>query len=134
MKVKEMLTSDEGVFEFVKQHLLTQGQKSSSSTSCYYRDPNGLSCAVGCLIEQQFYNVGLEFHNGDDPVVIEAVKKSLPNWFVNEDMLLALQSIHDGHDVDEWEWQLEILEKQLFHLEELLEEDDKKLKEFLREN
>jgi hypothetical protein len=49
-------------------------------------------------------------------------------------MLLTLQNIHDGHDADEWEWQLEILEKQLFHREELLEEDDKKLKEFLREN
>ncbi len=133
MKVKEMLTTDEGVFEFVKQHLITQGEKSSSTTSCYYRDSSKLSCAVGCLIEDQFYNVGLEFHNGDDPVVIEAVQKSLPNWVINKDMLLYLQSIHDEYEVDEWEWQLEILEKQLFHREELLEEDNKKLMEFIHE-
>ncbi len=133
MKVKEMLTTDEGVFEFVKQHLITQGEKSSSTTSCYYRDSSDLSCAVGCLIEDQFYNVGLEFHNGDDPVVIEAVQKSLPNWVINKDMLLYLQSIHDEYEVDEWEWQLEILEKQLFHREELLEEDNKKLMEFIHE-
>ena len=133
MKVKEMLTTDEGVFEFVKQHLITQGEKSSSTTSCYYRDSEELSCAVGCLIEDQFYNVGLEFHNGDDPVVIEAVQKSLPNWVINKDMLLYLQSIHDEHEVDEWEWQLEILKKQLFHREELLEEDNKKLMEFIHE-
>lgn len=133
MKVKEMLTTDESVFEFVKQHLITQGEKSSSTTSCYYRDSEELSCAVGCLIEDQFYNVGLEFHNGDDPVVIEAVQKSLPNWVINKDMLLYLQSIHDEHEVDEWEWQLEILKKQLFHREELLEEDNKKLMEFIHE-
>jgi hypothetical protein len=133
VKVKEMLTTDEGVFEFVKQHLITQGEKSSSTTSCYYRDSSDLSCAVGCLIEDQFYNVGLEFHNGDDPVVIEAVQKSLPNWVINKDMLLYLQSIHDEYEVDEWEWQLEILEKQLFHREELLEEDNKKLMEFIHE-
>ena len=133
MKVKEMLTTDESVFEFVKQHLITQGEKSSSTTSCYYRDSSELSCAVGCLIEDQFYNVGLEFHNGDDPVVIEAVQKSLPNWVINKDMLLYLQSIHDEHEVDEWEWQLEILKKQLFHREELLEEDNKKLMEFIHE-
>jgi hypothetical protein len=133
MKVKEMLTTDEGVFEFVKQHLITQGEKSSSSTSCYYRNSSELSCAIGCLIEDQFYNDGLEFHNGDDPLVIEAVKKSLPNWVINKDMLLSLQSVHDEYEVEEWEWQLEILEKQLFHREELLEEDNKKLMGFCRE-
>jgi hypothetical protein len=48
-------------------------------------------------------------------------------------MLLSLQSVHDEYEVEEWEWQLEILEKQLFHREELLEEDNKKLMEFIHE-
>ena len=133
MKVKEMLTTDEGVFEFVKQHLLTQGQKSESITSCLYKQPNGMSCAIGCLIENEFYNDNLEFKNGDDPVVINAIKQSLPNWVINKNILIELQELHDEIEVDEWEWQLEILEKQIFHREKLLEEDDEEIKKLLNE-
>ena len=131
MKVKEMLATDEGVFEFVKQHLLTQGQKSSSSTSCYYKNPKGLSCAIGCLIENEFYNDNLEFKNGDDPIVIDAVTKSLPNWVINKNMLLDLQVVHDEYEVEEWEWKLQELEEQTFHREELLRKDDEEIRKLL---
>ena len=134
MKVKEMLTTDEGVFEFVKQHLLTQGQKSATITSCFYRQNNGLSCAVGCLIEDEFYNSGLEFHNGNDPIVLEAIKKSLPNWNINTDMLVALQEVHDDYEPEEWEHKLEYLERYLFDLENMLKEDDEQIRKLLNEN
>ena len=135
MKVKEMLTTDEGVFEFVKQHLLNQGQKSeSSNTSCIYKKNNGLSCAVGCLIENEFYNDNLEFKNGDDPIVIDAVRKSLPNWIINKNMLLDLQAIHDECEADEWEWKLQELEAQTFHREELINMDEESQKKWWKEN
>ena len=133
MKVKEMLTTDEGVFEFVKQHLLNQGQKSISSTSCFYKQSNGLSCAIGCLIENNFYNDDLEFKNGDDPIVIDAVRKSIPNWVVNVTMLTDLQNVHDEYGPDEWEYELEYLEKVTFH-KKMIEKNNKKLKELLNEN
>ncbi len=128
MKAKEMLTTDEGVFEFVRQHLLNQGQKSEGVSSCFYKKNNGLSCAIGCLIENEFYVDNLEFKNGDDPIVIDAVKKSLPNWVINKNMLLDLQVIHDEYEVEEWEFRLQELEEQTFHREELLKKDDEEIK------
>lgn len=123
-----MLTTDEGVFEFVRQHLLNQGQKSEGVSSCFYKKNNGLSCAIGCLIENEFYVDNLEFKNGDDPIVIDAVKKSLPNWVINKNMLLDLQIIHDEYEVEEWEFRLQELEEQTFHREELLKKDDEEIK------
>lgn len=123
-----MLTTDEGVFEFVRQHLLNQGQKSEGVSSCFYKKNNGLSCAIGCLIENEFYVDNLEFKNGDDPIVIDAVKKSLPNWVINKNMLLDLQVIHDEYEVEEWEFRLQELEEQTFHREELLKKDDEEIK------
>ena len=134
MKAKEMLTTDEGVFEFVKQHLITQGQKSESSTSCYYKQSNGLRCAIGCLIEDEFYNENLEFKNGDDPMVLSAIQKSLPNWKINKGMLIKLQELHDEIEVEEWEWKLEQLEQLTFNREELLRKDDERIRKLLNEN
>ena len=134
MKAKEMLTTDEGVFEFVKQHLLTQGQRSESITSCFYKQSNGLTCAIGCLIENEFYNDNLEFHNGNDAIIIKAVQKSLPNWNINTDMLLALQELHDECEVEEWEWKLDQLEAETFHREELLKMDDEAQRKWWKEN
>ena len=131
MKAKEMLTTDEGVFEFVRQHLLNQGQKSEGVSSCFYKKNNGLSCAIGCLIENEFYVDNLEFKNGDDPIVIDAVKKSLPNWVINKNMLLDLQIIHDEYEVEEWEFRLQELEEQTFHREELLKKDDEEIKKLV---
>ena len=126
-----MLTTDEGVFEFVKQHLLNQGQKSEGVSSCFYKKNNGLSCAIGCLIENEFYNDNLEFKNGDDPIVIDAVRKSLPNWVINENMLIDLQVVHDEYEVEEWECKLQELEEQTFRREELLRKDDEEIRKLL---
>jgi hypothetical protein len=47
-------------FDKVCVHLLTQLQKSvfldsNGSMACAYRGPNGLKCAVGCLIPDELY-------------------------------------------------------------------------------
>ncbi len=120
MKVKEMITTDEGIFEFVKQHLITQGQKSADiHDNCFYRTSKGtLSCAVGCLIEDEFYNSELEYRNVLTEVVMSALHKSLPNWNINTHLLEDLQNIHDVYQPDEWEIRLEILERKIFGLKE----------------
>lgn len=47
------------VFDKVITHLLEQGQQSRTSSGCTYRDDTEgkvLKCAVGCLIDDQYYN------------------------------------------------------------------------------
>ena len=56
------------------------------------------------------------------------IKKSLPNWVINKNMLLDLQVIHDEYEVEEWECKLQELEEQTFHREELLKKDDEEIK------
>jgi hypothetical protein len=51
------------IFSRVREHLLTQKQKSLSvndSTACAYRGHGGLSCAVGCLIPDEYYTPEIE--------------------------------------------------------------------------
>jgi len=123
MKVLEMLNSDEGVFEFVKQHLIHQGQKSvvefesemieelQSGNQCRYRGPENLKCAIGCLVDDIFYTIDMEEKDISNVVVRNIVKHSLPNWKPNWDMLQDLQELHDEYDPEEWENKLEKLEE-----------------------
>lgn len=56
-------------------------------------------CAVGCLIEKEHYNPAIEESSIMDINVIEAVKKSNPQWEINFSqirMLKMLQTIHDN--------------------------------------
>lgn len=139
-----MLNSDEGVFEFVKQHLIHQGQKSvrhkvSSQhelyfgihNNCCYRGVENLKCAIGCLVENDFYDPNMEQKDISNDFVRVIVKQSLPNWKPNWDMLQDLQELHDEYYPEEWEWKLEELEAQLFRREELLKKDDEDIKRLL---
>lgn len=49
------------IFDKVATHLLTQNERSVDiDGDCQYRDPQGRSCAVGCLIPDEFYNPAFE--------------------------------------------------------------------------
>ena len=48
------------IFNKVKAHLLAQGKRSEDDHNCLYRGPDGLKCAVGCLIEDSAYNPTIE--------------------------------------------------------------------------
>jgi len=125
VKVLEMLNSDEGVFEFVKQHLIHQGQKAmaipydnqygDNEYKCFYRlkDKN-LKCAVGCLIEDQFYDPSMEQKGVIDLYVRSIVSNSLPNWEPNWEMLTSLQEVHDHYEVYEWEDKLKAVYARYF--------------------
>lgn len=73
------------------------------------------SCAVGCLILDQFYDQNLEgtvieLENG----ILDAVKKSNPVWKITENsfrLLQTLQHIHDGKQVEDWGVHLDNLEQ-----------------------
>ena len=106
------LTTDEEVFNYVKEFLLEQGEKSySTKHGCAYRGEDNRKCAIGCLILDEFYDE--EFEGGlpnsnDGPkgyLIRDAIEKSLPNWQMNLDLLSNVQSIHDNYEVENWRYE-----------------------------
>ena len=98
------LKTDYDVFNYVKEHLLNQNQRSLDpwSLQCQYRSQteNGkvLMCAVGCLMDDNYYSPEFENSSPSDSRVRDAIEKSMPNWAYNVDLLSELQNLHDEHD------------------------------------
>jgi hypothetical protein len=118
--MKTNLLTDFDVFCYIRNHLETQNAKSQlaeekldvneiSNIFCAYRSPDGLSCAIGCLIEDKHYSAGLEKNDVYDMSVRAAIVKSIPNWELNEELLADLQHIHDVVSVEKWKNHLAIL-------------------------
>ena len=119
MKTLQELTTDWDVFEYIKNHLLTQGGRSmmEDNTICAYLSPDGKKCAVGALIREDIYHSSIEEKPVNHSLVRSAVTKSVPNWIINLEMLGELQSIHDGTSDFDWEmvkWYLDEFESDKF--------------------
>lgn len=111
------LNTAQEVFDFVANHLITQGrpallsakQKASISVSgvrCAYRADSGDSCAVGCLISPEAYSPTMEGAS------IRALINGGQHHLIPHVVLLSnLQHIHDN---------LECLPDGQFPKEELL--------------
>ena len=67
-------------------------------------------CAVGCLMDDDYYSYDFENSSPNDLRVRAAIEKTIPNWSYNVDLLSELQNIHDEHEVDRWSLSLEYLE------------------------
>ena len=97
----------QAVFDKVRDHLLAQNARSVDSVdACRYRGPNGLKCAIGCLISDKAYRPGLEGRSivFNDPVLLRALKKSGLRAISAADMFLLseLQGIHDTYSPECW--------------------------------
>jgi hypothetical protein len=115
-----MLTNQQ-IFDRVATHLLRQGKRSMDSRGdCLYRSPEGLSCAVGCLIPDEAYlptfeglTVRATRSNRASPEDrrVEAFLKALEGSGINlESSLLVLgrlQYIHDNVTPKYWRTTLE---------------------------
>ena len=121
------LQTDYDVFNYVKEHLLKQNEKSLDpwSLSCYYRaqKENGdvLMCAVGCLMDDNYYSDEFENSSPSDIRVRSVIEKSIPNWAYNVSLLSELQNIHDEYDPDNWSLRLEYLESYFNEDEEYIQ-------------
>lgn len=108
-----MLTAQE-IFNTVATHLLTQMQKSLLDGRCVYRHPDGLKCAVGCLITDEEYQSTMEGNSittliYHDPMMENfKIYPSLLRFVDQVSLLRALQRIHDGIDPEFWEENLKI--------------------------
>lgn len=102
-----MFTSQE-IFDKVAVHLLTQKERSyrkpisldvvGLASGCLYRF-NGLKCAVGCLIPDEFYQESIE---------TKTVTDLLDHGFLPEvsyqhvKLLQKLQRLHDNDPIGSW--------------------------------
>ena len=90
------------LFNRVCEHLVKQGVPSldESAMHCKYRGSGGNSCAVGCLIKDEYYHKDLEGMSLSKDTVGVALNKSL-GYEISDDercLLQALQMSHDGAD------------------------------------
>lgn len=107
--------SNQELFDKVATHLLTQNERSGGGEflRCAYKGENGLSCAVGCLIDDQVYDPKIENMKADRSDVVKAVERSLNRVLNTENMglLLDLQGIHDRTLPEQWPTLLKCLAK-----------------------
>lgn len=90
------------IFDQVAKHMLTQMKKSviideDDIIRCFYKNPEGLSCAAGCLIADDEYNPEFENQSWSSLVDWGHVPKR------NSELIEFLQKIHDNNEPTEWE-------------------------------
>lgn len=117
---KVEITNDVEAAIVISYHLLTQNEKSISFSDCAYRSYDekwnggydGKSCAVGCLIKDNFYYSGIEGNSIDYDEVIKAIQDSHGYWPITKvsmNILRLFQHIHDNVDVDMWPVAIELV-------------------------
>lgn len=102
----------QGLFDTIVTHLFTQGRPalvdeayidslgdkafdvSLEPGNCAYRGPNGIRCAVGCVIPDDKYTMEMENLVASDPIVYEAVGIKGED-FITVSLMRALQHEHD---------------------------------------
>ena len=99
------ILTDQQIFDKVAKHLLSQMEESKDETSCLYRGPDGLKCAIGCLIPDHLYSEKMEeldvyglFSDFGD--AMEQI--GLRNSYETYQLLTSLQIIHDAFSVEQW--------------------------------
>lgn len=110
-----MMTRQE-IFNTVRDHLLKQQARCiNEDNNCQYRGPNGMRCAIGCLIPDEHYKPELEGW-GIAPLVeprnilpegkllLEALTATLGGEPDKDTLLLLykLQLIHDTENLNDW--------------------------------
>lgn len=115
------------VFDHVAHHLLTQTARSvkppakpGDPDECVYRSPDGKTCAVGCLIADNEYIPmmegasvrgvlgwlagvsGVRWTGLTRPITIDRELHDSAHGAALLNMLVALQTMHDAHEPEEW--------------------------------
>ncbi len=89
--------TNQTAFDTAARHLLKQGKKAQEGGNCRYRAPDGLKCAVGCLIEPEDYSPDIEGK------AIITVRRRFPYLRdLDFNLLMDLQDIHDSLRPEEW--------------------------------
>jgi hypothetical protein len=99
------------ILQFVGDHLLEQNKQARDPVShgaCMYRTLDGKSCAVGCLLKDEYYTETLEgrplrssaVHNA----LVNALNLSLGHELNQRELnlLVELQYVHDVYEPVDW--------------------------------
>lgn len=107
------------IFDKVARHLFTQGRPAKSNGLCRYRDDEGRSCAVGCLIPDESYYPGFDDESVGgtaitaamgDPKFVQALADGGVDGVEHFDLLRSLQNVHDSMGSYGTDWLRERLE------------------------
>ena len=92
--------NNQEAFNIMVNHLRKQNKKSVDSLSdkCLYRGPNGLKCAIGCLIPDDEYSPLME-----GKVISSIHKKVSTLKNLDRYFLVSMQDIHDQYYISQWE-------------------------------
>lgn len=101
--------SEMEVFEYVSNHLLSQREKSlmPEKDLCAYKSPEGLKCAIGCLMTSREYKKSFENQYWENLVAAELVPSAHCR------LLSDLQKCHDDEDVKYWESTLDRIKNKI---------------------
>lgn len=99
------------VFDQVVAHLRKQGRASKDykTGGCFYRGPEGLKCAAGCLISDDEYVDRMDIRNGHDTYWLDLIEDGLVPTSRHNLLISCLQDIHDDRDPYDWEREFERL-------------------------
>jgi len=103
------------IFNTVSAHLLKQNERSWdwANNICRYRNTEGMSCAVGCLLDDETAHAmdeaTITSYEGD---VVSLSHMLPPDLVEHIGLLESLQLIHDDELVECWPKALEILATQ----------------------
>jgi len=105
------LKTDKDVFDYATSFLYNQNDISiTDEYACAYRGLKGMKCAIGCVIDDQFYHHTLENCTVYDANVQKAIMQSLPSYEINEDFLNYMQYVHDKHSTHNWKSQFALFQ------------------------
>jgi len=111
------------IFDRVKAHLLTQGERSYKYNTCAYRGDNDTMCAIGCLVDDISYDPLMEGETVTSLYVLQKLASSL-NALVGEltlcgAMLYDLQYLHDKSSPVDWPRGLDIIEQEHLSVQDI---------------
>jgi hypothetical protein len=103
-------TSEDEVAEHIVKHLLTQYERSMDEFGgCIYQyedvDGKVYACAIGCLIDRDYYDESLENKGVEDYDVLETIQMSHPDLKITSDLVRymhTMQMIHDNLEPERW--------------------------------
>lgn len=105
--------NNQQAFNQMVEHLRKQKKRSyeESISTCLYRGPNGLKCAIGALIPDELYREEMEGMAVTRLLINEQNKyPKLYELFeqVDSQFLSEMQDIHDFNPIEQWERRFEL--------------------------
>ena len=111
---KSMDGNNDCVYRGHKESTITEALDASENTDDFKwllsKTIFDAKCAAGCLISDEYYSSEFEGKLVEkESTIWESIVMSNPKWEMTEqsfELVRQLQSIHDNHDVSEWELEL----------------------------